>query len=55
MTIDMGLSDESKKNVSGLWYKVVDHRFVSEMREGTLGPCVFNTYFDQDYLSCVIG
>ena len=46
----MGLSDESRKNASVLWDKVVNHKFVSELREGTLETRVFNTYFDQDYL-----
>ena len=46
----MKLSNESKKNVSELWDKVVNHRFVLELGEGTLDARVFDTYFDQDYL-----
>lgn len=46
----MELSNESKENSSALWNKVVNHRFVSELGEGTLDARAFNTYFDQDYL-----
>ncbi|MCH8898013.1 MAG: TenA family protein [Chloroflexi bacterium] len=46
----MGLSDDLKNGVSGVWRQVVTHPFIQEMGEGTLPQDTFNTYFDQDHL-----
>ena len=46
----MTLSDELRKAEEGLWERMVTHRFVLELREGTLPVEAFRRYFLQDYL-----
>ena len=46
----MVLSDELRAGVGPLWDKVVTHRFVVQLGDGTLSRDVFDVYFDQDYL-----
>ena len=46
----MTLSDELRKAEEGLWERMVTHRFVLELGEGTLPVEAFRRYFLQDYL-----
>ena len=46
----MNLVDKLKIDHKNLWDKVVFHRFVNELGDGTLPPDVFGRYFLQDYV-----
>jgi len=46
----MNLVDKLKIEHKNLWDKVVFHRFVNELGDGTLPPDVFGRYFLQDYV-----
>ena len=46
----MTLVDKLKTEHRTLWDKVVSHRFVNELGDGTLPPDIFGRYFLQDYV-----
>ena len=46
----MSFTSELQKDVAPLWEKMVTHRFVQELGDGTLPWEEFQRYFEQDYV-----
>lgn len=46
----MGVTAQLKEKYSSLWGTAIDHRFITELGDGTLSRQRFSRYFVQDYI-----